>query len=911
MTLSPSEKERSLFIYPIIILLPFLLFYWMVPFVANLTIGNDYPLYSIQWQMELLFSIKTGSFPLYAPGFAFGHSSSAMTLAQIYHPLTYISSHLPGYWNGKALQLNTLLRLLSLGLAHLALFAFLKKIRLNTLFSFLLSCITVYNLRMLDMFRFGASLETYTGFLFLCTSICWYFLKPSKLLGPLSIIGATYWLVCSSHPVMMYYGFLGTGLFLIVIPLFLSDMTAKKFIFKDALMFWTKTGVYMFLGILLSSVYILPYYFDFIQWNVSRVSTGYNYSLSLETFYGNISNFFMPLFSDIHNAFGGSYLFLIAALLPILRCFRVRIPRSVWIVWGVALFVYLYTEGARTPLHRWVWEYLPFASSVRPEGRLAIVMPILIMLLLSWIVQANSFTFRSRNLTVTLNSYVLLALISLLLIVLYSILSALIKPELSIFSCKYIRNIPLKTIITVALAGITSLTVLILYGTLPKARHVLGILLCSVILLHIGWILRYGIFVAERHDQPSFDQMKLQKKETINITAHPGEGLFSSAITNQMDHSFIEPFLGKIYADAIPVSSQDEAYDKMVHNRRPQQIFIENYDPEKARLLTGEALHMHKGTVNLIYSSFNRLQFRVISEMPAFFGHSYPYTGYWKAWVNGGQVRIYRANGASQAVEIPKGESLIEFRYWSPAAFWGMVASCATFVLIGFYFSFISLSGLPRIIVAACLLTIGVGFAILWNYSLYTGDNLGTKYTWTYTPPESKPNIAYGKRTSNLPVPQGIFYDWYLKGGIYLNHSSRVVDGNKSKGSGFKIPPKDNTDVFIDLDRNVVHLNKGNATGYKMPLEDNPSVTIDLNVKERINSLIIYASAVGTSVINCNFEVLLSLDQNNWEKAAYITPELKYHHPIRIELDSPQTARYIQIKVSGSREVILDEVEVY
>ena len=905
------EEKTSLSIYPIIIILPFLIFYWMIPFVSNLTIGNDYQLYSIQWQMELLFSIRTGSFPIYAPGFAFGHSTSAMTLAQIYHPFTYISSHLPGYWNGKALQLNTLLRLLSLGLAQLALFAFLRKIRLNTLFSFLLSSITVYNLRMLDMFRFGASLETYTGFLFLCTAIGRYFLKPSKLLGPLSIIGATYWLICSGHPVMMYYGLLGIGLYLIVLPFFLSDMIEKKFIFKDALMFWGRTGIYMFLGIMLSSAYILPYYFDFIRWNVSRVSTSYSYSLSLETFYGNISNFFMPLFSDVHNAFGGSYLFLIAALLPVLRFFRVRVPRSVWIVWVATLFVYLYTEGARTPIHRWVWEYLPFASSVRPEGRISIVMPILLMLLLSWIMQANSFTLRLRLLTVTMNSYILLALVSLFLIALYSILSGLIRPELSIFSCKYIRDINLKTIVTVAFIGIISLIVLILYGALPKARHVLGILLCFAILLHIGWMLRYGTFVAKRHDQPSFDQMKSQKRETINITAYPGEGLFSSVVTSQMDHSFVEPFLGKIYTDIVPVSSQDEAHDKMVRHRLPQQIFIENYDPEKARSLTDKALHMDKGTVNLIYSSYNRLKFRVMSEMPVFFGLSYPYTGYWKAWVNGNQVRIYRANGAAQAVEIPKGNGIIEFRYWSPAAFWGIVISSATFVLIGFYFSFISLSGFPRIIVAAFFLSIGVGFVILWNYSLYTGDNLGTQYTWTYSPPESKPNIAYGKRTSNLPVPKGIFYDWYLKGGIYLNHSSRVVDGNKSKGSGFRIPPEDKTDVFIDLDRNVVHLNKKDGSGYKMPPEETPSVTIDLSNRERISSVIIYASASIADDINCNFEALVSDDQKSWKKVASAIPDLKNDRPVKIDFDSPQTARYVRIEVSGSRKVILDEVEVY
>src|SRR4030066_59057 len=142
-----SENNARLLIYFLIIILPFLLLYWMLPFLSDITLGADYQLFSINEQIELLFSIKTGSFPLYVPGYSFGHSSSALTLGQIYHPISHIASLLPGYWNGKALEWNTFLRLLSLGLTHLALFAFLRRLRLNMLFSFLLSLITVYNLR--------------------------------------------------------------------------------------------------------------------------------------------------------------------------------------------------------------------------------------------------------------------------------------------------------------------------------------------------------------------------------------------------------------------------------------------------------------------------------------------------------------------------------------------------------------------------------------------------------------------------------------------------------------------------------------------------------------------------------------------------------------------------------------------
>ena len=47
-----------------------------------------------------------------------GQTSSALTLGQIYHPISHIAASLPGYWEGKALEWINLLRLLSLGVAQ-------------------------------------------------------------------------------------------------------------------------------------------------------------------------------------------------------------------------------------------------------------------------------------------------------------------------------------------------------------------------------------------------------------------------------------------------------------------------------------------------------------------------------------------------------------------------------------------------------------------------------------------------------------------------------------------------------------------------------------------------------------------------------------------------------------------------
>ena len=234
-----AEKKPDLFLYGLILILPFALFYWIMPFVSSRVIGNDYPRYSIQDQMELMFALKTGTWALFVPGFAAGQSAAALTQGQIFHPQAHLAALLPGYWDGLALEWNTFLRLVSLGVAHVLLFAFMRQLRLGRLMGFLLSLIVVYNLRMLDMFRYGAALESYSGFLLLCVSIGWYCLAPTKCRGPLCIIGATCWLACSGHPQMMYYGLLGAALFALVAPYLITYLLDRdKWSLAGVLRFW-------------------------------------------------------------------------------------------------------------------------------------------------------------------------------------------------------------------------------------------------------------------------------------------------------------------------------------------------------------------------------------------------------------------------------------------------------------------------------------------------------------------------------------------------------------------------------------------------------------------------------------------------------------------------------------------------
>lgn len=853
----------------------------MLPFISSQSLGHDYQTIGIQSQMELFFSIKTGSFPLYVPGFAFGRPSSTLTLGQLYHPISYIASALPGYWNGKALEWMTFLRLITLGLTHFALFAFLQRLKINRLFSFLLSFITIYNLRMLDLFRYGASLESYTGFLLLCTAIGFYFIEPAKRLIQLSIIGATYWLICSGHAQMMYYGMLGAGLFTLVAPFFIATMVhGKSPDISSASRFWLRTYVLMLLGILLSSAYILPFYFDNLATLAERVGQNYEWSLAYgDTFIGTVNSFFLPFRSDIHGNFGGSALFIITFMFPFLRFLKVKPPRSVWVIWSLLLVCFLYMQGDRTAVHRLAWEYLPFASSFRAPGRISIIMPLFMMLLLAWLVRAEQLTFVIKGRAFSITPLAALTGTALAAAAVFYIFSAIsfsydisIMKDTAHFTPVTIREIPLIAEAVMVLAGIASLITLIMYAGSSEKQGLKGCLLCIIVLIHTGCALKYGTWVVQRQDKPSFEQMLSDKTNSLSYRHHAGYGVYSSTADLQIRHAFMEPFLGKIYFDIIPVHGQEDAYDRMQKDHSPQRLYIEDHRaelPAAAPSPEGE----EKSDLALIYSSFNRLQFKVHSSSPAFFGLSYPYSGHWSAEVNGNKADVYRANGAAQAVPIPEGDSIVEFRYWSSAAFWGMVISTASFILIGLYFCLRLSDGIKSGAAMFCVLFLGAAIFYLWYHSLYSGTNLNTAYSWAYTPSSSNPNIAYGKKTSvSAPLTGGFFHP---------RHSSRAIDGNTAPDSGFST-----------------------AT------HKNPFIEIDLSAVKTIKTIVLHESIQDPSVNIRPLQILLSTNGKTWHTVAEHR-SANDKGPIRIILEPNQAARYVRVKATGTCRIALDEVEMY
>jgi preprotein translocase subunit YajC len=877
-----STSERHLKCLSVLgtLSLPFVVFFWLLPFISALTLGKDYAVFPIQHQMELMFSLKMGSFPLYVPGFAGGQSASALMLGQVFHPLPHIATLLPGYWSGNALEWNTLLRLFSLGLAHLVIFVFIRDLGVSKLFSYIVSFITVYNLRMLDLFRYGAALESWTGFLFLCASIGFVCLKPEKSTGLIAIIGSTYWLVCSGHPQMMYYGLIGACVFTVFIPYYIKALRSSGNLEGTMLWkFYTRVGFCVLTGILLSSAFLIPLRFEFIATNAGRIAQSYQWADAFrDTTGGTFNNFFFPLRSDVHGMFGTSSLIILAALLPLLRLFSVKIPRIIWYLWFAGLLIFLYIQGGRLPVHQLAWKYLPFASCIRIAGRISMLMPIIFMLLLTWLLQVSpkSFSFGGREFFLKPSG--MATLLSILTILSWLLLPDAITAKTTSNCPLVIRKIPKWVDHYSLILGLTTLIVLFLKETILKRKESFNLALLVLVVIHVSGLLYFGIWTTQKKETQSLQRMIADKQDKLTYRMNTGMGLMSDVVERQVQNAFIEPFLGKIYRSTVFAMNNEEAYRLMKNGRHPDTVILEGQNTGWLSTDKKTSAVSIKGRVELTYSSFNRMVFKIRSQEKAYFGFAYPYSERWKAFVNHESVETYRANGGNIAIAVPAGLSRVEFRYVSIPALLGMAVSCGTLSMISIIFFASKVQRPFSTIAGALILSMCAGLFIVWHHSLYHGRNIATHYMWETTPVGDRPNLAYSKETHMI----GVLYSHYP----FKYGSGQAVDGYNETPGGFISAYRDRPWWFVDLHE--------------------PSILGSIHIYESKRIGILKSRPINARPL----KLMISADGEKWEVVKTIN-DADENRPLVVKLDKPRMARYVLLRASRKCHLAFDEIEVY
>ena len=869
-----AAKRVEALLVVLILLLPFFFFSWMIPFVSHTTMGNDYQFYAIPQQIELQYALKTGSFPLYVPGFAGGQSAAALTQGQLYHPISLVS-HLPGYWSGHAVEWNSWFRLLSLGLVHLAVCLLLRHLGLRRGIAFLLSTVTVYNTRMLDLFRYGSSMESWTGHLFLCAAIGLHYLRPSRVRTRGAIIASTYWLVTSGHPQMTYYGAIGAGLCAVLLPYVDGALHPEMAGHRSNLArFWLDVATCCALGLLLSAAYLAPFFTDFLATNARVGAHDFAWASDLgDSLIGTLSNFLDPLRSDVHGAFGGSTVILLASLLPLLRLFGVRIPLVAWATWALAALVFLCIQGDRTPVYHAVWNYLPFASAVRVAGRMAMLLPILILLLLAWLFGRKEAPGPAAGLTKHLEPSTALCLLGVGTLCLYGVLLMARGWTPSLYSPVTFRQVPAWVEASGLGLGLAILGLLASRNRLRNHAAIVEGLLCVAVCLQTKVVLDHGTWQDPVLKTPTLAEMREWKREKLDYRFGSGERTYSPVAWRQATMFHLEPFLGKVYFKAKLARNEDDAYRIIEEGIAPDEMVVESDDGGWAPPAGAAGAANGRATVQLVYSSYNRLVFEVESTERGFFGLSFPYSGRWMSFVNGAAVWPLRANGGSHAVPLPSGRSRVEFRCRSPGSMAGVAISCLGLVLsVAFLVrrvrAWAGAAALAAAVVAAA------GLFALYARSLYAGENMMTAYAWSGPAlPGSRPNLAFGRRATMSST-------FKEKHKSFAFAASKGTDGDTAPFSGFQTE-----------------------------LEESPTWRVDLGAPRRIGSIVLFESRQEEACNRRPLVVGTSLDGRLWSRMA--GDFRNSGDALLLEPATPVTARFVLVGASGRSWLSFDEVEVY
>lgn len=886
--------EAALFV-----LTPFIVFYWMIPFVSPLSLGNDYIEYAIHNQMEMLFGLRTGTFPLYMPGRG---SISYLMMGGIWHPISYLAGSLPGYWVGNALEWNTLLRFFELILAQWGLYRLFRRLNILWWIAWIGSFQAVYNARMLDTFHYGSSLECYAAFIWLVTAIAYRFLEMHRRRWWFAIIAAAYLMLTGGHQQTAYYGLLSAGVLTLLTPFMIRVFKPDvgEISLSVLIRFYCSVLAFTMLGILAAAADLLPLSMDVVNSDAERSAPPYFFSAQFgATLYGNLASFFNPYYADFHNSFGGSPFFLLAALLPLVIFWKKSVDRVAMGLWLFFVIVFLVTLHLYTPLHYISWKILPYFKTFRCPGRIGLCIPLVLSLTWCWMVSCPPAETRlNRRIFFHAPAY---AWLSMIVAFLYFLLALVPLYALRVghwgqnnyfdMTPAYINSIPVFFRRFVPVSAVGALGVLGLSGFLTgRVRTILCSLLVVLLLSHTTAVLRYSQFVWERWEMPTFEDMLAFKQKRFQYQFSP-PGI-SDEIKKHIAKTFVEPSLARLCPNWLPVDSQDEAYRILESDRRADRLVI-----EKAPTDSLPVQGVDGGRIRLVYSSYNRMTFLLDVPGPTWFSLNYPYDRHWAASRNGEKVPILRANALEQAVWIPdSGRWEVEFRYFSPAAWAGVLISFSVLFFVLTLAARCLRNSKWRKVSYLLALMFCVSCVLIWRHSLYTGRDIGYRYEWSPANRPDSANVAYGRHAT----ASSVYRDEILQ--IY--NPNRAVDGDSSSWSWYCSYPGDGS-AWWQTDLGSVKALERMIVWESRELSDNlMRIGSRLDMKKK--------GVPPPDIVKQPFltwEICLSDDEKTWRVVRTIPRDgsVEKHE---INLDGAR-ARYVRVRLQEPGLLAFSEVEVY
>ena len=647
---------RKLAVWLFFLATSFGMFAWMMPFISSSTIGNDYLIFSPGAEIDVMWSVWKGTFPLYMPGFAGGHSTAAMTLGQLYHPIPWISSLMPGYWRGHLLEWNSVYRILSLGVAHLALFNVCRRLRVNPLPAFLLTFPVVYNQRMLDSFRYGASLDGYSAMLFVAAAGGFVYLDHRKR-GPVFLLGfSTYLIAVSGHPQWAFLGLLIAGVFTLLFPWIARaiDPSRPRPELRWLGLFVARISLGFTTGLLLATPYLLTFYFEYFKTNHSRAENDYKWTLGwADSFRGQIGNFMYPLHSDVHGAFAGSAFFLVVAMFP-LAALAKKPPKILWLVYAIGTVAFFFALGKETWVHPFMVRHLPLFGAFRVPGRIVIWIPLMVLPLLAWMLRPDN---RRALFAAAMGALVLFAMNWLW--------TTNTLPTTEDYTPHKIFKGEIPRYLDSLVVTLSAATALFLASAARYRRAFRPLLVVSGgLMILTTWLCIYnGTWRQANPAMPTFAAVAASRRAGVGSHADPGYGMEMRTVTEYRAHKLKpERQLGTIAHRIERLDSEAEVLKRLQEkaSKPALPLFIDRPVAALSPETTGD-----HDEVKLVYNTSNRFVFDVVAARDGYFVLGLPALPGFRSTVDGAAAEIAKANALFPATFLSRGKHRVEFRFIS------------------------------------------------------------------------------------------------------------------------------------------------------------------------------------------------------------------------------------------------------
>jgi len=750
------------------LLTPFLLFAWCLPFVGSQTIGQDYGVYSIQAQLELQWALSKGQFPLYHPGVVAGAPAGTLTLGGLYHPLTHLAAQLPGFDSGRALDWMTLLRLLVLAGTHLVFWDALRRFGMDRGVAWVVALVTVYNLRMLDAVRYGAALEAYTGMILACGFILRSALEPERVVWTAASALSVFGTIVSGHPQMAIYGVLTTGFVGLCAPFVATAVGVR-----DGSMhrrYFLQLGAAQGIGLLLSAAYWLPFLLDYLSLGTGRTTKSRTWSLSSTSPYpgplGLLRMLFWPFKADVHGSFAGSLIPVAIVAGTLLTMVRRRPPAVVVALLGLILVTIAYALGDNTPIHRWLWNILPFERNLRVPARTLMAVPVPMALLGVWL-----WSQRSRDGDAWSNPLAVGSAVACGLSLCIMPWLAVGKPET--FSPETLRAVPRVARFFWCLMVLMGAAALFRVCWRETPSRMETRTLVGTFLLGLSIVMAYGTWTAPNRPMPGFDALARLRTTSIEYPGAFGSGMYTSDVLSHLEQTPLQPELARLFFDVDWVDNRAEAYRSMATGRPPTRAVAVppgDQPPEGALSKTPDA--SRTGSVAVVFISGNRQDFAVESTAQAVFSAAVPYSDRWRVRVDDDTVSAFRVNGLHLGALVPAGRHTVSLRWVSPAARAGLALSLGGIAALLVWIMLRVDRGRWSATMAFTLTLIACGVAAAIAAGLeHGGESWGTRFVWDSRSAPQQADLAFGRPASGSPPADG-------NEDLHRIHPSRAVDGS-------------------------------------------------------------------------------------------------------------------------------------